>query len=129
MKFTVELNDYEFKEDMLEAVDYRVINDKGSLRLRIYMKGFISAQNQTMLEVVKTATQNHSDGMMCKVCCIDDENRVVRQYEINKVYFYNYKELYDYSDGRGRFELTLSRTRYNRVDYMTDIMVFTENEL
>ncbi len=129
MKFMIELNEHEFSEDMIESVDFGVLNERGSIRLMITVNGFISAKNEGLLNVARTATRDSSDGMCCKIYCTEDDGTTARQCEINKVYFHHYKEDYDTADGKGRFALTLHRARYNRADYMTDIMVFNQADL
>ncbi len=128
MKFILDLNGNEYK-DVVESVEFKAEDEKGDLIVSFHIVGILPAKDSGWDEVVKTATKDEGSKMSCKVYCIDDEDRIVRQYEVDTVYFREYKECYDAPDGKTRFDLILGRKRANyNPAQAADVMTFTEND-
>lgn len=128
MKFILDLNGKEYK-DVVESVEFEAQNDEGDLRISFHIIGTMPKKDSGWDEVVKTATKDQSSKMSCKVYCIDDEDRILRQYEVDTIFFREYKECYDAPDGKARFDLALSRKRFNHdPSEATDVLTFTEND-
>ncbi len=128
MKYILDLNGKEYT-DVIESVEFQIENEKYDLIARFHIIGILPEKDSGWDEVVKTASKDNSSKMPCKVYCIDDEDRIVRQYEINEIFFREYRESYDTPDGKARFDLWLNRLRRSHnPSEATDIMTFTEND-